>query len=418
MKKRIIGIIFLAVMSFAVLFFVGTQDTSETKTDFTTAEFMEDYNYMWQVLEDNYLYFDVLEEQGIDASQLKEGTAERLERVTDVEGFYSLLSSLLGQMQYYAHLNVLDVHGYDLYVKYYTLNTEEAEKSAWADAVTNHPQTNAIYHHLKQGALDNSGDATQYKAVDASYDETRKAVTFVISTFDDAVVERDRNFIADYLETLNGEPVEHIIFDITGNGGGNDAYWMENMVEQFDGTYQWDVYWYMKDTPLIRKYYFQECTPDQDSLELSSLVPRLISEMPADHSVPKFVQELELTHYIKAENTLNGQAVLEEQYQNAKRWLLISERTYSAADSFSHFCRETGWATVVGRNTSGDGGGCDPVMFALPNTGLLVRFSATADENTSGGLSVRYGTAPDYAVSVQESIQAACNRIIDEESQN
>ena len=56
---------------------------------------------------------------------------------------------------------------------------------------------------------------------------------FQIPTFNHTFVERDKNFFVDYLESLDGAEVEHIIFDITGNGGGSDYYWKENIVAPF-----------------------------------------------------------------------------------------------------------------------------------------------------------------------------------------
>ena len=44
-----------------------------------------------------------------------------------------------------------------------------------------------------------------------------------------------------------------------------------------------------------------------------------------------------------------------------------------SSESFSMFCKETKFATLIGQTTGGDGGGLDPVLFKLKNSGLIVR---------------------------------------------
>lgn len=45
--------------------------------------------------------------------------------------------------------------------------------------------------------------------------------------------------------------------------------------------------------------------------------------------------------------------------------------------------------------TGGDGKGVSPVLFSLPNTGLLIRFSGLAAESPDGELNAIGGTKPD-----------------------
>lgn len=48
----------------------------------------------------------------------------------------------------------------------------------------------------------------------------------------------------------------------------------------------------------------------------------------------------------------------------------LGPAVYSASESFAVFCQETGFATLVGSPTGGDGiGALDPVFLQLPNSG-------------------------------------------------
>lgn len=379
-------------------------DTECTKNEFTKEELLADYDALWEMLEEDYLYFPILERQGVNTESLKTSSRLQLEsRIDDLNGFYYLLNNMFEKMNFFAHLSVVNPEIYDVYLKY--LDTEDSLGSGWQKILQN-PQTQTVYAYLKDASeeeLATSADMTDdYCEVDTSYDVQRKAVTFIVKSFSDAVLERDRYFISDYLTSLGDVEIEHIIFDISGNVGGNDLYWQNNIVAPFGGTYEWSNYLYLRETELTRSYYFDDFNPQP------------VSEI-TDHALPSFVQELDLTHVIQDRPTLANDAALGENISAAKRWVIIDNRVYSSADSFSAFCKATGWATLVGQATLGDGQGVSPVLIALPNTGLLVRFSALAAETPDGTLNAIAGTEPDIAINPRlTTSRDEINRLIDE----
>ena len=76
--------------------------------------------------------------------------------------------------------------------------------------------------------------------------------------------------------------------------------------------------------------------------------------------------------------------------------MLVGPAVYSASESFSVFCQETGFATLVGQNTGGDGiGSLDPIFLQLPNSGLLLQFSMMFGLNADGSSSEEAGTMPE-----------------------
>lgn len=365
---------------------IDIEPVETARTEFTKEELLADYDRLWEMLEEDYIYFPVLESRGVDVSALKETARQQLsDRVTTLNGFYYLLDDVFGKMQYFAHLGLVTPDAFAVYQKYYN---EGNDTNGWQIYLRD-PQTNAVYAYLNgtlsSGWTSSGGDVDGPREVEAAYDADRKAVTFVITTFSDAVLERDSSFVSDYLISLGDVEIDHIIFDISGNGGGTDLYWRDNIVAPFGGTYEWLTYLYLRDTSLTRNYFF----PYTD--------PKPVSEI-SNHILPDFVEELELTHFIGNEARLSNEATLGENALAAKRWVIIDERVYSAADSFGAFCKATGWATLVGQTTLGDGQGTSPVLIALPNTGLLVRFSCLAAETPDGTLNAVKGTAPDIPV--------------------
>ncbi|MCM1038564.1 MAG: S41 family peptidase [Ruminococcus sp.] len=385
---------------------IPKEEQSIEEINFTKEEFLADYDYMWEVLEENYLFFGTIEDYGIDVEFLKQDTKQQIEQhVTDLNSFVVMLNSLFQQMQFFAHLGLLETDAYDVMYEYYC-NTmvEEESMRAWRISLEN-PQTQIVYDYMKEKEF------TDYVVKNesfpqASYDAVRKTVIFQIPTFTHIYVERDKTFFVDYLKSLDGMEIEHIIFDITGNRGGSDYYWEENIVAPFGGNYEWIYYLYLKDTPLIRDYFFNGQT---------KVMP--LSDLPEDHIPPPFINELGLTHFIRIQWQLSNNPVFKQEILSAKRWVLVDERVYSAADTFCAFCKATGWATLVGRRTLGDGIGYEPILETLPNTGLIIRFSGVVGESNEGFLNTAVGTAPDYYTDAKklEDPVTACKRLIDKE---
>ena len=103
-------------------------------------------------------------------------------------------------------------------------------------------------------------------------------------------------------------------------------------------------------------------------------------------------------------------------YDNAKRWVLVDERCYSAADRFAVACKESGWATVVGRKTAGDGTGSSPVEVQMPNTELIMLFGCSTADNGLGEPDAIYGTVPNIPAKQGESPwQAWCRTVESQE---
>lgn len=65
------------------------------------------------------------------------------------------------------------------------------------------------------------------------------------------------------------------------------------------------------------------------------------------------------------------------------------------------FCKNSGFATLVGTTTNGDGGVADPLLLALPNSGLLIRFSIFYGLNADGAGNEATGTTPGHIIFIK-----------------
>ena len=364
------------------------------QTGFSTQNFLEDYDAFWTVVDGNYPFLSILEEKGCNIAALRAENRVAIEaRVRTLGDFADLLRDTMARMQNFAHLNLISPASYESYLELIAQGAfvaDAPEIALFCDA-----QTRACYEELGAGGIHEQQEPDLPEVETAWYPEICAAY-FGFQTFDHSLIARDRDIIADFLCTH--PDAKHVIIDICGNGGGSDAYWAEVIVSPFGDAAQSAGYTYFKDSPLNRMY-----VQDRDVLPVSQL-----------DALPDFVAELGLTHAVAHSVVFPMEAYSGKTVNlSLKRWVLIDGAVYSAADGFAAFCKDSGWATLVGTPAMGDGADdLRPCVFRLENTGLLVRMSTSAAANHDGSLNVLSGTRPDFPCKMRETPLQACLRLI------
>lgn len=191
------------------------------KTEFTQADFLEDYQQLWADFQENYPFLPVLEELGVDVEGIRKSGEDTLkQREITLDGFVWLLKQQFGQMRGLAHLGVVDADTLNVYAQ--AAETGELT-DGWYD-ITHNPQTVATYERLQQTAdgqsTNTEGESQELPQVETQYYPEEKAVYFHFPTFYISTVERDAHVVEDYLDTLGDVDIQHVILDITGNTGG------------------------------------------------------------------------------------------------------------------------------------------------------------------------------------------------------
>ena len=103
---------------------------------------------------------------------------------------------------------------------------------------------------------------------------------------------------------------------------------------------------------------------------------------------------------------------------DGKIWVLINRKCYSASDAFAAFCKQTGFASLVGENTGGAGLlPLHPVYLKFPKSGMLIKYDMFYTMNPDGSNNAETGTAPDYPVKQQYALKA-CLEIIEKSEKN
>lgn len=216
-----------------------------------------------------------------------------------------------------------------------------------------------------------------------------------INSMNMMTMKDDDKIILDFLKNVHDYP--YLIIDIRGNGGGGDNYWMYNLVGHLINSY----------TPRTNYLAFRNgeyIKPFIDEKLFFSNKPREIKYLPPNKNYPQelfkdFDKFIETTYEVPPSNTVGFKG---------KILLLVDGCVYSSSESFAAFAKSTKWATLIGTTTGGDGIGYDPVIFSLPNSGLLIRFPCVMGLNPDGSANEETHTKPDIVIeqSLNDTLEA------------
>jgi C-terminal processing protease CtpA/Prc len=81
---------------------------------------------------------------------------------------------------------------------------------------------------------------------------------------------------------------------------------------------------------------------------------------------------------------------------NGEIILLTDNVVYSAAEGFTQFCKQTGFATIYGTTSGGDGIMEFPTYYALPNSKLVICMTSVLGLDNTGHASEEVRTQPDF----------------------
>jgi len=199
-------------------------------------------------------------------------------------------------------------------------------------------------------------------------------------------VARDRDTIQSFLK--ENRTAKALIVDIRGNGGGDDAYWKQNVV-----------------APLLLTPMTAVMTIGLSSGAYSA--PFIRNKIGTDWFRRKTAKQLTSLEWFKPDLYTGVTSFLRQPLTvspedsvsfEGRVFLLVDDAVYSSAESFAVWAKATGWATLVGMRTGGDGIGFDPLVVALPNSGIVVRFPADMGINPDGSVNEESQTVPDVVV--------------------
>lgn len=187
--------------------------------------------------------------------------------------------------------------------------------------------------------------------------------------------------IASFLSTIS--EADYLIIDIQGNSGGSELYWSRLVVSRLIPK---PITYF--STQIVRggeinREYCPEFFEEAESLtgEVCSGLPDELYD--GTFYLRKYPCEVAASDPIAF---------------RGKIYLLVDRKVFSSAGGWADFCKQTGWATVVGETTGVQGIGRDPIVISLPESGLLLRYPYCNGINADGTFNGEVGVRPDIEI--------------------
>ena len=373
----------------------------------STEQALYDYDTMWQLLEENYPYFEAIKrELGIDWEEVKADYRQVLEGhaysgYISQGDFIQTIDDCLDEFQLVGHLSpvLADSHSYMLN----SFKKDDFGPYPNLFKILNNPKSEFFYEYMRQfptrlSQRSGGSNSDLEKGEPVSIDRVTALSKYLSTGYAEGEVPylRIESFVQwgdtaqarleGFFSSISQE--EHLIIDVRGNQGGSDYTWKVGIVPflaQQEFEFNW--FWGAKSGSLNlmvepefdkSRGYITRYTDDSWQKDFPYISPDMLTGIDV---------------FLKVSNTLSCTDVPDKFH--GKIWVLVDEYCYSAAEMFVCFCKETGFATLVGTQTGGSGKGAEPYNMALPYSGLIVRYETYLTFNLDGTFNGIYGTVPD-----------------------
>lgn len=445
-----ITIILMALLSFSAC--GNTNDKQITSKQLTSEEqltiedFLYDFDYLMQTMEDTFPYFGVAERRlGVDIRALGKETRAIIENYPySLEGFANELGissedmpdlnehifwsiiryEFFSHFTPFAHSLVTNFRGYNYNKPYYTS----------ALSPYNTPNN---YH-----AFNNSVSQRFYQEQEALFntiaDEEGPLFQFIFrgeppvhpphSRVKTEIIEEDRiaylnvqsfsDFNLNTTDTLRKfyrdiQKYEHLIIDIRDNYGGSVDFWRMYIMKPL-----WPDRNHMPDMPLYAFYRGSKLGKSlaennlKNEAQHSRNLPETdylltVREIMEVNNLPRINEEdvQDLAYGVRYNTSISniewrhmhqlGFRNISDYPFGGKIWLLTNGNNYSAAALFARHAKEMGFATLVGEQTGG-AYATYVANFTLPNTGIILRWDIDYLTDSYGLALNEFPTTPHY----------------------
>ncbi|MCC0668927.1 S41 family peptidase [Clostridioides sp. ZZV14-6153] len=373
MKKKIL---FLGIICISIIL-LGNSTYSQKK-QLSEKEKVDDFKYVYNVIKTGYPYLDVNKRlNNIDWLENEDKYIKKIKNTESDEEFIEEMSSILSELNN-KHTELIDnKNRYELFKKSYSNNN-------WYDFLNDKKVVDRYDSINTKIKIPNDIFVKKELILEDIIKGKVGYMYLPAMSPQNGSIDKDLKMIGDYINNLEKHQV--LIIDIRGNSGGSDRYWKGIVSKLIKNDIKIEGYrLYRNNNKIVKKY----TNARNIKLEPIENLPVGVKKNAPEETLKNFSDFEKTSYTINTNNDLKFQGNI---------YLLIDEKVYSSSESFSMFCKETKLATLVGETTGGDGGGIDPVLFELKNSGLIVRMSSCMYLNKDGICDEEFKTIPEFKV--------------------
>jgi hemoglobin-like flavoprotein len=247
--KKIIILCLGLIILLGVFYKVGSDDNQIGQ--WSKEEKLEDFNYLYNILKENYPYFEVLKRKyGYDWLAQKEEFGTMIANTENDLEYYNALDEIIRKINQ-AHTNLISPSSYNTYKDVYNNVTkglfndiEEYEKATkpWKEVLNNSVSEKTYmymqdllqqheentYEEDKNKGNNNENTKTEQDNVTLKIIRDNKIAYVKINSFGAENISKEGPTLMEFWNKIKNYP--YLIIDITENGGGSDFYWRDYIV--------------------------------------------------------------------------------------------------------------------------------------------------------------------------------------------
>lgn len=384
----------------------------------TKEQMQEDANYLHQTLLENFPYFNVIQRKlGVDMEAEFLTCLQEIEACETDGQFYIAIDKWIRKADGLGHLTLFQPGMYEIMAQEakedalregnddaldwqrmaVVYNDEKSKRCFEGMGKVLEPlfeRVNAYYAALESEDETAAQSETDWKNIETKILEPGKIAYIAINSFDKSQQEEDQKLLFDFYNQV--KDYEHVIFDFTQNSGGSMDYFDELVAApNIDKPLTTNVYMFLMGGEYNLSFF------DTGSWKQVSVLPTLPRMDKEDLAKLDFYDDMPFMIQPLGEKALNG-----------KLWMLVGPNVFSSSEYAAMLTKSTGFMTLVGTTTGGDGIGYEPLPLVLPNSGLMVRYSAVYGTTADGAGSQEWGTEPDIVSPAGEEALDTCLKAI------
>lgn len=358
---------------------VNDKEINNTKEEYNKA-YVEDFEFAFNILKTYYPFFEVNKIlNDVDFLSMHDEFLSWIKDCKDDDEFFNTMDEILSYVNN-GHTNMIP---YEEGNFFYNLYREIPEHHmSWISKLYEKENVKNRYD-IKKESLDQPIEEEESHASVGDYVDGKVAYIKIYSMASDR--EKDEKMISDYLKKIKN--YQALIIDIQGNPGGDSTYWADFLMPKIIKSELRRVsYSFMKSGDIMEDYY--------NSPDYIKLTDKTVDELNFPKRTSNIIKNFD--KYAVYEDVVTP--VDDSIKFDGNIYMLVDEGVYSSSEAFASFAKATGFATLVGTRTGGDGLGSDPFQIDLPNTGFVMRFPKELGTTEDGIINELDKTEPDILV--------------------
>ncbi len=333
--KRLARWILLMLALVSSLTGCGIKGIGKSKGSLSEKQKLEDFQYMHDVLKENYPYFSVNSRTNeIDWLKDKKRYDEMIKATSSNEEFFSVLETILGELDP-AYVGMISKEFYDEYQGMYEKDSVAYE--AWGREL-NKETAKARYKGMTNEENKNQdyGEYVDPNNVRTEIVKENNVAYLNIKSFSSSNIKPDMEKIRPFLQNVKNYP--SLIIDIRQSGGGDISYWADNLLPM------------LINKPLESKNYklyrggsfsedFMKTSTGKTYKEMSTIDNLLNLKLPAMPTEVggSFKYYIETNQRVVPNNPIGFKG---------KIYLLVNRNVYTSSEMFAGFAKNTGFVPL------------------------------------------------------------------------